>query len=64
MVNITSKWEDELAHWLEPFLDRLGHKARRRMCPLYALIYAARSGRDIQPMIGIAGSTHPSPATT
>jgi hypothetical protein len=26
--------------------------------------YAARSGRDIQLMIGIAGSTHPSPATT
>ena len=24
----------------------------------------ARSGRDIQLMIGIAGSTHPSPATT
>ena len=26
--------------------------------------YTARSGRDIQLMIGIAGSTHPSPATT
>jgi hypothetical protein len=26
--------------------------------------YAARSSRDIQLMIGIAGSTHPSPATT
>ena len=24
MVNITSKWEDELAHWLEPFLERRG----------------------------------------
>ena len=35
MVNITSKWEDELARWLAPFLARLGHKARRRMCPLY-----------------------------
>ena len=31
---------------------------------VHALIYAARSGRDIQLMIGIAGSTHPSPATT
>jgi hypothetical protein len=28
-------WEVELARWLKPFLDRLGHKARRRMCPLY-----------------------------
>jgi hypothetical protein len=35
MVDTTSKWEDELGRWLEPFLDRLGHKARRRMCPLY-----------------------------
>jgi len=28
-------WNDELLRWLEPFLARLGHKARRRMCPLY-----------------------------
>ena len=30
-----SDWEVELARWLKPFLDCLGHKARRRMCPLY-----------------------------
>ena len=35
MVGARSKWEDELGGWLKPFLDRLGHKARRRMCPLY-----------------------------
>ena len=35
MVDAKSKWEDELRRWLKPFLDRLGHKARRRMCPLY-----------------------------
>ena len=28
-------WNDDLLRWLEPFLARLGHKARRRMCPLY-----------------------------
>jgi len=28
-------WRDELSAWLAPFLARLGHKARRRMCPLY-----------------------------
>jgi len=28
-------WNDELLQWLEPFLGLLGHKARRRMCPLY-----------------------------
>jgi hypothetical protein len=26
-----SNWKDELGCWLEPFLDRLGYKARRRM---------------------------------
>ena len=28
-------WRDELARWLAPFVERFGHKARRRMCPLY-----------------------------
>ena len=28
-------WRDDLSEWLKPFLGRLGHKARRRMCPLY-----------------------------
>lgn len=28
-------WSDDLSEWLKPFLGRLGHKARRRMCPLY-----------------------------
>jgi hypothetical protein len=27
-------WEAEHVRWLKPFLDRLGHEARRRMCPL------------------------------
>ena len=35
MVSKTSDWRDELGRWLKPFLDRLGHKARRQMCPLY-----------------------------
>jgi len=30
-----SGWRDDLSSWLKPFLVRLGHKARRRMCPLY-----------------------------
>jgi hypothetical protein len=30
-----AEWEDELEQWLKPFLDRLGHKTRQRMCPLY-----------------------------
>ncbi|HME83177.1 MAG TPA: IS701 family transposase [Roseiarcus sp.] len=28
-------WRDELERWLGPFVERFGHKARRRMCPLY-----------------------------
>src|SRR5258705_7744054 len=51
MVNMTSNWEDELARWLEPFLDWLGHKARRRMCPLYVSGLVGRGDRkSVQPM--------------
>lgn len=45
MVETTSKWEEELARWLEPFLDCLGHKARRRMCPLYVSGLIGRGDR-------------------
>ena len=30
-----SDWEKDLSDWLAPFLVLFGHKARRRMCPLY-----------------------------
>ncbi|MET4519307.1 hypothetical protein ACVWXN_006662 [Bradyrhizobium sp. i1.4.4] len=30
-----AEWENEFERWLKPFLDRLGHKPRQRMCPLY-----------------------------
>jgi hypothetical protein len=35
MVGRTSDWKEELGRFLKSFLDRLGHKARRQMCPLY-----------------------------
>jgi len=35
MSGIEQDWQAALAHWLAPFLDHLGHKARRRMCPIY-----------------------------
>src|SRR2546430_11553178 len=35
MVDRKAGWEGELVRWLKPFLQRLGHKARQRMCPLY-----------------------------
>src|SRR5271155_2616606 len=51
MVVTTSKWEDELGRWLEPFLDRLGHKARRRMCPLYVSgLIGPGDRKSVQPM--------------
>src|SRR3989440_5089216 len=51
MVNATAKWEVELGRWLKPFLDRLDHKARRRMCPLYvAGLIGPGERKSIQPM--------------
>ncbi|HVS47405.1 MAG TPA: IS701 family transposase [Candidatus Dormibacteraeota bacterium] len=51
MVRTTSDWKDELGHWLKPFLDRLGHKARRQMCPLYvAGLIGPGDRKSVQPM--------------
>src|SRR6202171_4589967 len=51
MVGTKSKWEDELGRWLKPFLDRLGHKARRRMCPLYISgLIGPGDRKSVQPM--------------
>src|ERR1700694_5299645 len=51
MVDTNSKWEDELGRWLKPFLDRLGHKARRRMCPLYVGgLIGTGDPKSVQPM--------------
>src|SRR6478672_9006858 len=51
MGNATSDWEDQLERWLKPFLDRLGHKARRRMCPRYiAGLIGPGERKSIQPM--------------
>ena len=37
--------------WLKPFLDRLGHKARRRMCPLYvAGLIGPGDRKSVEPM--------------
>ena len=41
----------ELERWLAPFLDRLGHKARARMCPLYvAGLIGPGERKSIAPM--------------
>ena len=51
MRSALSGWEVELAQWLKPFLDRLRHKARRRMCPLYVTgLIGAGDRKSVQPM--------------
>src|SRR5271155_3043414 len=51
MTDTTSDWKDEVGRWLKPFLERLGHKARRRMCPLYvAGLIGPGERKSIQPM--------------
>src|SRR6478752_5905580 len=51
MVSRTSDWRGELGRWLKPFLDRLGHKSRRQMCPLYvAGLIGPGDRKSIQPM--------------
>src|SRR3984893_145023 len=51
MVDTTSKWEDELARWLKPFLDRLGHKARRGRCRLFVCwLIGPGNRKSVQPM--------------
>src|SRR5262245_55355827 len=51
MVGKPLDWKDELGRWLKPFLDRLGHKARRQMCPLYVSgLIGPGDRKSIQPM--------------
>src|SRR5246127_5870410 len=45
------EWGEELERWLKPFLDRLGHKTRQRMCPLYvAGLIGPGDRKSVQPM--------------
>ena len=44
-------WQDDLRRWLAPFLAHLGHKARRRICPLYvAGLIGPGERKSVQPM--------------
>src|SRR3954465_2648267 len=44
-------WQDARQRWLGPFLSHLGHKARRRMCPLYvAGLIGPGERKSVQPM--------------
>lgn len=51
MADTRLDWTDELGRWLAPFLAHLGHKARRRMCPLYiAGLIGPGDRKSVQPM--------------
>src|SRR5262245_20486328 len=51
MAGTRLDWTEELGRWLAPFLARLGHKARRRMCPLYiAGLIGPGDRKSVQPM--------------
>jgi SRSO17 transposase len=51
MRSTLSGWEVELTQWLGPFVDRLGHKARRRMCPLCVMgLIGPDDRKSVQPM--------------
>ena len=51
MTGKTLDWKKELGLWLQPFLDQLGHKARRQMCPVYvAGLIGPGDRKSIAPM--------------
>ena len=51
MADTRVGWEGELGRWLRPFLERLGHKARQRMCPLYVTgLIGPGDRKSVQPM--------------
>ena len=44
-------WDVALSEWLKPFVDRLGHKKRRTMCPLYVSgLIGPGDRKSIEPM--------------
>src|ERR1041385_8133019 len=50
MLNV-AQWEQALESWLEPVLEKLGHKARCRWAPLYLRGVLGRSERkSVQPI--------------
>ena len=60
MVLGRTGWETDLERWLEPFLARLHHRARRAMCPLYvAGLIGPGDRKSVQPVAERLGlATH------
>jgi SRSO17 transposase len=50
-MDVAGDWKQELQEWLQPFLDTLGHKARKKWAPLYLLgLLAPLERKSIQSM--------------
>jgi len=46
-----TNWEQELAEWLDPFLEGLGHKSRQRWAPVYLRgLIGPGERKSVQPM--------------
>jgi SRSO17 transposase len=46
-----AEWNAALTDWLKPFVEKLGHKKRRQMCPLYvAGLIGPGERKSIEPM--------------
>ena len=45
MVGTTSDWEDELGRWLEPFLERLGHRTHALQQPIFLFDHPVCAGQ-------------------
>src|SRR5260370_39843963 len=51
LVGRTLDWNEELGRWLKPFVDRLGHRAWRRMGPLCVSgLIGPGDRKSVQPM--------------
>jgi SRSO17 transposase len=56
MKPMTPSWRGELEAWLEPFVQALGDRRRKRMCPLYvAGLIGPGDRKSVQPMAARAG---------
>jgi len=50
-MDVNTEWKREFQVWLQPFLDALGHKARKKWAPLYVLgLLAPLERKSVQSM--------------
>ena len=56
MEPVAPSWREELETWLKPFVDVLGDRRRKRMCPVYvAGLIGPGDRKSVQPMAARAG---------